>query len=172
MRRLIFLAVLVVLLAPVASSARPGPNAPGSLSVRNGRGEIVLQVKGAVIGRMAAGKLTLTDNDPYDEQEPDVRGQMRPRPRPISDATTIYQGQQIRFRVIEGSYRLRIEGVGINLSAVGRGWVTLEGDDRFENTGFYSLNGEPYAPIPYERTLRLKLAGGGSHGPRRAILRP
>jgi hypothetical protein len=157
MPRLISLAVLVLLALPAGSSARSDANAPGSLSIRNGRGEIVLQVKGAVIGRVGSGKLTLTDSDPYDEQEPEVRGRLKPRPKPLSDATTVYQGRQIRFRVMEGSYRLKIEGMGINLSAVGRGWVVLDGDERFSNVGVFSLNGDPYEPIPYERTERLKV---------------
>jgi len=156
MRRLVVLAALVLLALPAGSSARPAANAPGSLSIRNGRGEVVLQVKGAVIGRVASGKVTLKDSDPYDEQEPEVHGRLKP-PKPLSDATTVYQGRQIRFRVMEGSYRLKIEGRGINLSGVGRGWVILDGDERFSNVGVFSLNGEPYEPIPYERTERLKL---------------
>jgi hypothetical protein len=159
MRRLLFLAVLPVALAiPAGLSARTNPMEAGSLSIKNGRGVFILQVKGAVIGRMASGKLTVTDTNPYDEQVPDIRGRIHPKPRPLNAATTVYQGQQIRFRVMEGAYKLKIEGVGVNLSAVGRGWVVLDGDDRFDNVGIYSLNGDPYEPIPFERTQRLKLA--------------
>lgn len=159
MRRLLFVAVLPIALAiPAGLSARTNPMDDGSLSIKNGRGIFIVQVKGAVIGRMASGKLTVTDTNPYDEQVPDIRGRIRPKPKPINDATTVYQGQQIRFRVMEGNYRLRIEGVGVNLSAVGRGWAVLDGDDRFDSVGMYSLNGDPYEPIPYERTQRLKLA--------------
>ena len=174
MRKLLVLGFLLVLVAvPAALSAKPKPQEPGSLSVRAGRGEIVLQVRGAVIGRVNVGKLTLTDDNPYDEQEPDVRGQLRARPRQLTDAKTIYQGRQIRFRVLDGSYRLRIDGTGINLSAVGRGWVVLQGDVRFDNPGTYSLNGQPYEPIPYERTQHLKLTGESSGTlPRLGVRRP
>jgi len=159
MRRLVLLAALSILLAlPAALSARPNPRGDGTLSLKNGRGEFILQVKGAIIGRMGSGKITVTDIDPYDEQVPDIRGRIHPRPRTINDATTVYQGQQIRFRVMEGAYKLKINGAGVNLSAVGRGWVILDGDDRFESVGFYSLNGDPYEPVPYERTQKLKLA--------------
>jgi hypothetical protein len=158
MRRLVFIAVLPILLAiPASLSARTNPMDDGSLSIKNGRGVFIVQVKGAVIGRMASGKLTVTDSDPYDEQVPDIRGRIHPKPKPLNDATTVYRGQQIRFRVIQGAYRLKIEGVGVNLSSVGRGWVVLDGDDRFENAGMYSLNGDPYEPIPFGRTQRLKL---------------
>ena len=163
MRRLVVLAALVLLALPAGLSARSAANTPGSLSIRKGRGEVVLQVKGAVIGRVASGKVTLTDGDPYDEEEPDVKGRIKP-PKPLNDATTVYRGHQIRFRVMEGSYRLKIEGRGINLSGVGRGWVILDGDERFADVGVFSLNGEPYEPIPYERTERLKLVVAADPG--------
>jgi hypothetical protein len=74
---------------------------------------------------------------------------------------------------MDGSYRLKIEGSGINLSAVGRGWVVLQGDVRYDNPGTYSLNGEPYEAIPYERTQHLKLTGESSTTvPRLAVTRP
>jgi|RhiMethySRZTD1v2_1073278.scaffolds.fasta_scaffold395402_2 hypothetical protein len=155
MRRLGLVAVCLLVAVPAISSARPLPPGDGSLVVRNGRGVIVLQVRGAVIGRMDRGKLTLTDSDPYDENEPVVRGQIRAKPQ--SDATTVYRGTNIRYRMLDGSYRLRFEGGGIHLSAVGRGWVTLDGDDRFASNGFYSLNGTPFEPIPLDLTDRIKL---------------
>jgi hypothetical protein len=115
----------------------------------------VLQVKGAVIGWQGNGKLTLTDNDPYDENAPTVRGRIKSKR--VSDATTVYKGQNIRYRMLDGSYRLRFEGTGIRLSAVGRGWVTFDGDDRFASYGYYSLNGAPFEPIPADPTERIKL---------------
>ncbi len=107
----------------------------------------MLQVKGAVIGWMGNGKLTLTDNDPYDEQcagGTPCRGQRMQ----LSDATTVYKGQNIRYRMVEGSYRLKFEGTGIRLSAVGRGWVTFDGDDRFENDGMLLAERRAFEPIP------------------------
>lgn len=160
MRRFGLIAVAFVLAVPAASMARPSPPGDGTLVVRNGRGVIVLQIKGAVVGTMASGKLTLTDNDPYDENDPVVRGFLRPRPQQLNDATTVYRGQDIKYRMLQGSYRLKFEGTGIHLSAVGRGWVTFDGDDRFDNAGLYSLNGAPWELIPFEPTERLKLGGG------------
>jgi hypothetical protein len=160
MRRLGLVAITVLLAVPAVSLARQTPPGDGTLVVRNGRGVILLQIKGAVIGFMAKGKLTLTDNDPYDENTPVVRGRIRQRPKQLSDATTVYKGKDLRFRMLEGSYRLRFEGAGIHLSAVGRGWVMLDGDDRFDTNGMYALNGTPFEPIPFEPTERLKLQLG------------
>jgi hypothetical protein len=175
MRRLVSVAVLPLLLAiPAGLSARTSPLSDGSLSIKSGRGQFILQVKGAVIGRMAAGKLTLTDADPYDEQVPDVRGRIHGKPKVLSDATTVYQGRQIRFRVLEGAYKLKLDGVGVNLSAVGRGWAVLDGNDRFLSAGTYSLNGDPYEPVPFERTQRLKLGLPSGSTPRaqRGLVNP
>jgi hypothetical protein len=157
MRRLGLVVLSLLLAVPAVSLARSMPPGDGSLVVKGGRGTIVLQVKGAVIGRMNNGKLTLTDNDPYDENSPVVHGRLRARPMQLSDAITVYKGQNIRYRMIEGSYRLKFEGSGIRLSTVGRGWVTFDGDDRFEYDGAYSLNGAPFEPIPLDPTDRIKL---------------
>ena len=155
MRRLGLVASALLLAIPAISFARPMPPGDGTLVITKGRGTIVLQVKGAVIGRMGNGKLTLTDNDPYDEQTPVVR-HARSRLQ-VNDAMTVYKGQKIRYRMVEGSYRLKLEGTGIELSAVGRGWVTFDGDDRFESDGMYSLNGTDFEPIPADQTERIKL---------------
>jgi hypothetical protein len=158
MRRLALVLVLFGLLAFPAWAVAPNPNGgPGSLSIRNGRADVILQVRGAVIGRLGKGTLTLTDDDPYDEQVPTVHGQIKRRPKLLNDATTLYRGRKIRFRVESGTYRVHLQGTGIFLSAVGRGWVVLDGDDAYRKTGIYSLNGDPFQPIPYERTDRLKL---------------
>jgi hypothetical protein len=158
MRRLGFVVVCLLLAVPAISLARSLPPGDGTLSVRNGRGVVVLQIKGAVIGWLGRGKLTLTDNDPYDENEPVVHGFFRAgSPRQLNDATTVYRGKNIRYRMLDGSYRLRFEGNGIRLSAVGKGWVTFDGDDRYDSVGSYSLNGEPFEPIPFDLTDKLKL---------------
>jgi len=160
MRRLGLVAVTLLLAVPAISLARTLPPGDGTLVVKNGRGVIVLQVTGAIIGRMKSGKLTLTDTDPYDENTPVVHGRLRTKPQQLSDATTVYKGQNIRYRMVDGSYRLRFEGTGIHLSAVGRGWVTFDGDDRFASDGVYSLNGAPFEPIPFDPTDRIKLQVG------------
>ena len=166
MRRLGLVASALLLAIPAISFARPMPPGDGTLVITKGRGTIVLQVKGAVIGRMGNGKLTLTDNDPYDENSPVVHGRLRARPMQLSDAITVYKGQNIRYRMVEGSYRLKFEGTGIELSAVGRGWVTFDGDDRFVNDGMYSLNGTDFQPIPADQTDRIKLTAPQLKPPR------
>ena len=45
----------------------------------------------------------------------------------------------------------RLTGRRINISAVGRGAIVLDGDERYADTGMYSPNGEEFLPVPYER---------------------
>jgi len=157
MRRLGLVAVCLFLVAPAAIAlARALPPGDGTLVVRNARGVVTLQVKGAVIGSMKYGKLTLTDNDPYDEYAPFVRGRNL-KTLQVNDSTKVYKGRNIRYRMLEGSYRLKLDGVGIHLSAVGRGWVSFDGDDQYVSDGVYSLNGAPFEPIPADPTDRMKL---------------
>jgi len=155
MRRLGLVALSILFAVPALSLARSLPPGDGTLVVRNGKGTILLQVRGAVIGWMGNGKLTLTDNDPYDENTPVVRGVTKSKQ--VNDSVTVYRGKKIRYRMLDGSYRLRFEGTGIHLSAVGHGWVTFDGDDAYVSDGTYSLNGAPFEPIPFEKTDKIKL---------------
>ena len=53
----------------------------------------------------------------------------------------------MRFRIIGGAFRVRIQGRGINLSLVGKGSVTLNGAGTGED-GMYSVNSGAYSFIP------------------------
>jgi hypothetical protein len=159
--RVLFVAAfaIVSLAAVVSAGAVRGPMEEGTLSVRDGRATIVLRIKGGVIGRLAKGRLTITDS-PAGGGLVVVRG--AERVRNITERTTIYSGTNIRFRVSDDRrFVLRVNGTKINFSAVGRGdgWLDGFGDpDRgIYFDGSYSLNGEPYSSIPDLRE-RFELA--------------
>jgi hypothetical protein len=157
LRRLIFVAGLALLLAvpATAGKARPKPG-DGTLSVRDGRGTVHFIARGTVIGRVDVGEVVAVDRNPFDDNEPILRGGRSPRGGQ-TETTTTRVGRNIRFRLTGGAYRLTIRGRGIDLAAVGKGSVTLNGDERFADTGLYSLNGGEFNPVPYERTT-LQLA--------------
>ncbi len=151
MRRLLvpFLALLV--LPAAAYSALPlAPPADGTLSVKEARGMIFLNAKGSITGRFERGKLTITDPNPYDSKRPVVYGARKITYR--GDKTTIYQGQNIRFRLIGARYQTRIEARGIFLSAIarGRGVIDGAGDPTagIYYDGVWSLNEEEYHSLP------------------------
>jgi hypothetical protein len=70
--------------------------------------------------------------------------------RRLEGGAILYGGQDIRFRLFRGEWRIIVQGVGINASAAGRGTVTLRG------SGSYSLGGGPARPWPRTAwTVRL-----------------
>jgi hypothetical protein len=143
--------VLSLTATALATAARPVED--GTLSVRDARGAVALKMKGGVIGRFAKGTLTVTDPDGDTDIEV-VRG--AERERPVNMRTTIYSGTNIRFRFSdEGRITIKIAGAKINLSAVGRGDVWLDGrgdpDEGIFFDGSYSLNGDNYKSLPDER---------------------
>jgi hypothetical protein len=143
------------LLAAAAATAGRAPGAEdGTLTVRDGRGTIALKMKGSIIGRLAKGTVTITE--PVDQTATIiVRG--AERTRYPNDLTTVYTGNNIRFRIADDrKLTLKLQGKGLNFSAVGRGdgWMDGLGDpsDGIFFDGSYSLNGGPYQSLPDERT--------------------
>ena len=62
--------------------------------------------------------------------------------------TTVYVGEDIRFRLIGGAYRVTVQGFGMDISAVGRGSATLDGSGFSDQPGRYQINGGPWQPMP------------------------
>lgn len=150
MRSFLTFALLVALAVPATSAARTrGPN-DGTLSVRDARGVITIQARGAVIGSFAQGKVIIVDPVEGDGTGPIVSGEEIYRP--IDEKTDFYRGTNVRFRIIGGRFTIRVQGRGINLSLVGKGNVTVNGtgavEDGLADDGSYSVNGGDYFAIP------------------------
>jgi hypothetical protein len=135
MRKAAFICVLTGLLA-VPAVAYAVQQAEGRLSVSEGRGVVSMQGRGAMIGRLDRGSVTVTDLSPVDDSEPVVFGCDLEE---LRGASTICRGETIRFRLIGGMWRVTVRGVGIDVSAVGRGTVRLDGEGLW--TGLYSTSG-------------------------------
>lgn len=155
MRRLLLAALLVLLVVPTALGGVGGAAVEdGTLSIRDGNGTFVFDVRGSVLGRLTSGRLEVFDRDPDDAREAEVRG--AERTREVSEKKTIYHGKKIRFRTVGGRFRTKIRGVGVDVSAVGRGQVILNADDKAEDPGEYSVNLDEYRRIPTkEKTFTL-----------------
>lgn len=156
MRTAALLCALSALALPAigAATARDG----GMLSVAGGKGVVVVQLKGSLLGRLEHGSMTVTDLTPNDRFAPIVTGR-RVRQTRLARTTVLYKGDQVRFRVVGGAFRIAIRGKGIDVSAVGRGFVILNGDraSPVDDAGTYSIDGvdcgvEPTActPLPDE----------------------
>jgi hypothetical protein len=147
MRKLVAF-LLIALAVPVAASSQPSA-ANGTLSIREGRGIVELNARGSITGRVN-GRISITDTKPYDSKRPVVYGSTKTIYRNVR--TTIYQGKNVRFRLIGAQYELRMQGRSIFLSAIGRGDGLVDGSgdpsaDIFYD-GVWSLNDEPYQSLP------------------------
>jgi hypothetical protein len=157
MRKLVVLvcAFTALAAATVAWAAEP---TGGTLSVERGRGTVMIDLKGSIVGRISNGTLRVTDQTPLDRYTAAVFGRKLTETR-LGPRTVLYRGQGLRFRMVGGGYRMVARGSGITVSAVGRGTVVLEAEQRFvgDDTGVYSLDGtdcsvEPLSctPLPIE----------------------
>ena len=136
MRKSLALVALLALAVPLAGYAavRAGE---GTLSVDNGHGRVVVQAKGAIIGRLTSGSVIVYDLTPNDAFEPYVSGD--DYVRLVGETGLQYGGRNLRFRLIGGAYRIVVKGAGIDLSVVANGFAVLEGDA--EDAGVYSVDG-------------------------------
>lgn len=162
MRRIVLVSVLVLLLVPAVAVAKRLAPGDGTLSVESGRGLVVVQARGAIVGRVDRGVVQVVDQTPFDDYEPSVRGADDER---TVGRVTVYRGDKLRFNVIGGGFRVTVRGTGIDLSAVGRGAVLLQADAKVANPGLYSLDGDDCrfapascTPLP-DRATRMPLGG-------------
>ncbi|HUF01998.1 MAG TPA: hypothetical protein VMN35_06205 [Gaiellaceae bacterium] len=157
MRSLTLVASIITAGAIVCSAGAASPNA-GELSVERGKGVVVLEIRGSVLGRLTAGTLRVIDTTPRDPYAALVTGRRVTFER-LGPRVILYRGLGLRFRMVGGGYRIVARGTGISISAVGRGFVTLDGERKLptDDAGVYSLEGadcglepELCTPLPDE----------------------
>jgi hypothetical protein len=145
---LIALAIPATALAFTRTPPLP-PGSNGTLSIREARGVVYLYARGSMTGRLN-GRVTITDPKPFDSKRAIVYGATKTIYR--NEKTTVFQGKNLRFRAIGALFQIRAEGKTIFVSALARGWVTLDGaGDVSANIyydGVFSLNDEAYRSLP------------------------
>ena len=172
MRKSLFLLALLALTLPLAAVAALSAG-DGTLSVEDGRGQVTVQARGGVIGRLDRGSVTIFDTTPQDENVPVVTGDDQPVVI-VGDNGLRYRGTGIRFRVIGGGFRVLVQGRGIDLSVVGKGAGYIEGEA--VEPGVYSLDGSDCRkaqanckPLP-QPGIKFKL--GAPERPEKNAIRP
>jgi hypothetical protein len=142
MRLLNSLACSVIAATVLAVSAAAADPNVGLLSVEQGKGVVMLDIRGSVLGRLTTGTLRVTDLTPRDRYTGLVVGRKLTEER-VGPRTVLYRGQGLRFRLLGGGYRIVVRGSGIALSAVGRGIVQVQGERKVpgEDAGVYSVDG-------------------------------
>jgi hypothetical protein len=115
------------------------------LSLKSGRGLAIIQSRGALLGRVKAGRIVATPNV--------VVRCWRYKTR-LASGMIRYRGVRkgctyLTFRVFsdDGTWRVRIRGRGINVSGVVRGSLALDGANT-GRTGTYSIAGGEFRPWP------------------------
>jgi hypothetical protein len=151
MRKLLVpcLLALAIPATAYAATSAPRPGSNGTLSIREARGVVQLNGRGSMTGRLN-GRLTITDPKPYDAKRPIVYGATKTIYR--NEKTTVFQGKNLRFRLIGSLFQIRAEGKAMFVSAIARGKGVLDGaGDPSANIfydGVWSLNEEPYRSLP------------------------
>ena len=158
MRR--FLSVLLASLAlvPAALADRHGAG-DGSLVVSDASARsILLKGNGLVFGHIHQGTLTVLNYDAADTSAPQISGATAR----IVGNTVVYAGTELRFLLPNGRYLLRIDGIGIDISAVGRGSIVATGLGTVDD-GSLSVNSGKSQPITVLTTAAsfTGVQGGG-----------
>jgi hypothetical protein len=160
MRKLVLLACSAALALGVAGTEAAADAPVGTLSVGHARGVVMLDLHGSVLGRLSSGSLRVTDTTRNDRFGALVTGKKVTQER-LGPRTVVYRGVGLRFRMLGGGTRMTARGMGIDISAVGKGAVVLDGEPRFvgDDAGVYSLTGvdcslEPAScsPLPADPT--------------------
>jgi hypothetical protein len=161
-RKALVLATLLAAAIPAAAFADVGAvPADGTLSIKNGDGTVGLNLRGAMIGLVGSGRVEIEAPKDDDCDTLNVWGaedavtRLKPVRIKKGDTTTsdlvtvcVFTGKDIRFRLI-GQSQVRLDGLNISLSAVGRGPVQIKGDGGLTD-GTYSVNGGDYVSLPDE----------------------
>ena len=128
----------------------------------------MIDLRGSVLGKLTTGSLRVTDTTPNDRYAALVVGRKVTQER-MGPRTVVYRGQGLRFRMLGGGYRMVARGSGITVSAVGHGFVTLDGDPRYagDDVGVYSLEGVDCSAEPLSCAAAPDGARHGSRSRRR-----
>jgi hypothetical protein len=165
-RTRLVLVTLLALGATLVASASAGVD-DGTLSVQGANGIVAVAATGAAFGRVTGtSTVRIVDPNPDDAGTlvlprcPDRQNVSAKTADPDDKAITC-SGDDIRFRIVGGAFRVQIDGKGINLSVAGTGRVTLNGDLTDLGTGAaftvgtYSVNDGEAVPIPGHRVSFL-----------------
>jgi hypothetical protein len=146
MRRLCLYLLVSALTVPTLAVAAGAAQSDGTLVVSKANGTILVRGKGLIYGHLTQGKLTVVDYKPDKVTVPSVSGAkfvLAP-----GSLDVVYTGTDIRFLFPSGKYTLRLEGSGIDISAVGKGSVQAIGSGSPDD-GSFTINGGKAVPIGF-----------------------
>ena len=150
MKRLGLSLLVATFVLPAAALAGARAAGDGTLVVRDANARVeIAKARGTIFGHLDKGWLQVTDYNQDDSRDPEVNGKATSWPVNASGSTWRYKGADIRFRFLGGRYSITVQGTGIDISAVGKGTVTLSGLTSVidGDYGTYAVDGHRFAPI-------------------------
>jgi hypothetical protein len=120
---------------------------------------VIVHGSGLIFGHINQGTMTVLDYRAADPSTAQVNGSILKLP--AGGSATQYSGSDIRFLFPNGQYTLRFDGVGIDISAVGRGAASAIGVGS-ANDGSMGTNGGRGLPLGLTPTT---LVFGASRSP-------
>jgi hypothetical protein len=161
MRRILLLLLVFAFATPALALAARSALGDGGLVVRDANGTVVVQGKGLIFGHIERGALTVVgDYKPDDATAPSVSGA---RMGFNANLDVVYSGKDVRFMFPGGKYTLRFDGLGIDISAVGKGVVVASSFSALDG-GELSVNGGKLValtPKPTNLNYGGTTVGGG-----------
>lgn len=175
MRRLALLGLpLVALGAPATALAISAAAGDGTLVVQNGsapRGVpvVTLVINGTALGHVSTGSPDQTDTVVIDDPNNTngigasiTNGAPSLTRKTVSTTETKFTGSDFRFRAAGGVYKIWIYGTGVDVFAVGKGTVVLQGmPDAGAQDGKYWLNGGDGHSLPVAPSDLLAIKSSG-----------
>jgi len=162
MRRFLPLVLVLAVLLPATAWAIPSSPGDGTLVVDNGNGSVIVRERGGILGRLDSGNVIISDLDLGDGRVPVVYG--ADAIRVLGNGRIMYSGNDIRFRMIGGLFRIQLNATGIDVSAVGRGFAILDASDFKDFPGRFSIDGGPFQALPGHATTYSLGQAPGSPG--------
>jgi hypothetical protein len=151
MRKLLLPCLLLLLAAPAVALAGRSVPGDGTLSVKDGKGVVVITARGTLI--MRCGKCDVIIDDPNTTDGTGAIWFGADVVRVVTETSTLYRNKDksdMRIRLVGGFFRATIKGADINVSAVGKGNVVLLAD-KGDDVGTFALDDGPVLPLPAQR---------------------
>jgi hypothetical protein len=150
MRKFCLLLLAGALLVPAAALAERGTAGDGSLVVSNANARITVSGHGLIFGHLDRGTITIVgDYKPDDNTALSTISGARLR---YNGGNLVYSGSNVRFLFPSGRYSLVIDGVGIDISAVGTGKFSAVGKG-YPDDGTVSVDGGASQSVDFSGTL-------------------
>jgi hypothetical protein len=134
MRKLVIALLASVLLVPTAALAERASPGDGSLVVTGANGRLTISGHGLIWGHIVNGSITVVGN--YKPDDVTSLSSITGAKQSVVGGSVAYTGSDVRFYFPGGQYSLIVEGMGIDLSAVGHGTISALGAGMADDGSF------------------------------------